>query len=881
MNATYRLQLRPGFGFAEVRTLLPYLRRLGISHLYLSPITEARPGSLHGYDVVDHSRIREELGGAQGFSDLQQEARALGLALILDFVPNHADAGPTSFRWQDVLAYGPHSPYARYFDVQWDPLKPELKGKILLPFLGRPYGDALDGGEITLAYHGGRFYAAYHAHRFALSPATYADILDAARPLAREEAIDLAETVRAYRLLSPSQREALEALRPRLEDLAARIPLDRVLEQFTGERLHALLDQQFWRLAHWKTAGHEINYRRFFYVNELVALRVEDNDVFAEIHGLMGALVAEDGVEGVRVDHVDGLFDPHTYLERLRRVGARRIWVEKILAPDEILPEAWDVEGTTGYDFLNDAMGVLTWPGGEIPLDQIYRRFVPRTPPYPVEVYRSKLLVMRHHLAGELFRLAYDLDRISEADYHTRDFSFEALREAIAEVVAALPRYRTYLPHDRDQAMEVLRVAIHQGRQRHPAGEPSIFEFILRVLLGEVRPDLREAAMVWTGRFQQYASVVMAKGVEDTAFYRYFRLAALNEVGGDPRRFALPAEAFHSRARFRSLRRPHTLLTTATHDHKRGEDTRMRLIALAELSEAWRRTLRLLAPLVRRYGGERGPSPADMYLFFQTLAALWEGSHRGDLADRLLAYMHKAAREAKLHTSWLNPDPDYEAAVERFVRGVMDDPRLIRWLGPLARDLARYGFINGLTQVVLKITSPGVPDFYQGSEFLDLSLVDPDNRRPVDFQCRRLVLDEIEPLIQEPDAQVLQRMLAAGDERLKLYCIARLLRLRQQQPGPFRGSYQPLAVQGPGAEHFLAYAREGEAHVVLVVVPRFPATMDARRGFTSARVLLPAALVREAPTEVLSGRVLHVPEHLDPTGLPLPWAVFLTRRSVD
>lgn len=877
MNATYRLQLRPGFGFAEVRTLLPYFRRLGISHLYLSPITEARPGSTHGYDVTDHNQIREELGGPKGFARLLEEAQAHGLALILDFVPNHAAIGPSNARWQDVLAYGPHSPYARYFDVEWEPLKPELRRKILLPFLGRPYGEALDDGEIRLVYDGGRVFAGYHEHRFAICPATYPDILETVPAADHEAAGDLPELIDAYRGLHPSRRDELEDLRSRLETLAARLRVDAALAEVSRERLHALLERQFWRLAYWKTAGHEVNYRRFFYVNDLVALRVEDEEVFADEHRLLGQLVGRQGVDGIRVDHIDGLADPHGYLSRLRDLGARRIWVEKILAQGETLPEVWPVDGTTGYDFLNDVMGVLTWPGGELPLQRLYRRFVPDTPPYDVDAYRSKLLVMRHHLAGELFRLAYDLDRISEADYHTRDFSFEALREAVAETIAALDRYRTYLPEERANAAQVLREAVHLARRRHPAAEPTTFDFIQRVLLGDVREHVRAAAAAWTRRFQQYASTVMAKGVEDTAFYRYPRLAALNEVGGDPTRVGLAAEAFHARARFRALHYPQGLLATATHDHKRGEDTRMRLIVLAEVHDMWRRTLARLQPLIREHRREGRPSAADIYLFLQTLTALWEGTPDDEWARRLAAYLLKAAREAKVHTSWMNPDADYEAALARFMGDMLADPRLPGRIDALVRTLGRFGFVNSMTQVMLKITVPGVPDFYQGCELLDLSLVDPDNRRSIDFSRRQRLLDELEPLLQRPDAGVLRRMLDAQDERLKLYITARLLRLRASCAEIFDGGHRALEVDGPTSEHVLAYAREAEGWAMVVIVPRFGAVLDSTGGgLEGTRIRLPGAHASGRWTEVLSGTSWGLDDIVVPSEFPLPWAALLS-----
>lgn len=877
MIATYRLQLGPGFGFDDARALLPYLRRLGISHLYLSPITDARRGSTHGYDVVDHNRIRDELGGPDGFWALLRAARAAGLALILDIVPNHAGVGARNARWQDVLAYGPHSPYAFHFDIEWQPLKPELRRKVLLPYLGRPYGEALDAGEITLVFEEGRLSAAYGRGRFALAPVTYADVLTAALDGEDVHDRDAAAALAAeFATLAPHERGRADTLRTRLAVLAGRLSLPARLARVCGERLHAILERQFWRLAMWTVAAHEINYRRFFDINDLVGLRMERPEVFDDAHRLVARLAAQPGVEGVRVDHVDGLFDPQAYLERLRAIGVRGIWVEKILAPGETLPPGWPVEGTSGYEFLNDVLALLTRPQGALPLDRAYRWFVRDPRPYADVVYESRRLVTDTSLAGELSRLAYSLDRISEGDYHTRDFTFEALRQALGDVVAAFPRYRTYLPHDREDAARTIREAVHEARRRHPGAEPTVYAFIGGVLMGEVAPPLRAAAAAWAAQFQQYAAPVAAKGVEDTAFYRWLRLVALNEVGGAPDRFGLTTQAFHARARFRAHRYPRTLLATATHDHKRGEDLRARLVALAEIPETWRRTVGLLSGLARRHRSPDGPSRRDEYLFYQTLAGLWHGADRDALAGRLATYMQKAAREAKLHTSWLNPDVVYEAALERFVRGMIADARVGRAVDPLARALARAGFANSLSQLVVKLTSPGVPDFYQGTELLDLSLVDPDNRRPVDFAARAGLLDELEPHLAQPDPAVLRGWVEAVDPRLKFFVTVRLLRFRQAHPALFAGAYRPLDAEGSQADCLVAYAREAEDAALVVAVPRFPLALERAGGWGTTRLTLPAEVRGRAWSDVLTEEPLGAQAAGRPAAWPLPWAVLFS-----
>ena len=881
MTATYRLQLTPDLGFAEVEALVPYLRRLGVSHLYLSPITEARPGSTHGYDVIDHNTVREAFGGRAAFESLRETAVEAGLGLVLDFVPNHAGVGPANEGWQDVLAYGRHSAYAHHFDVDWTPLKPELRGKILLPFLGTTYGEALDDGEITLAYEEGRFYAAYYEHRFPLSPRTYPRVLDALLPeYERTDAyFDLQELRDAFAELTPEARERAEALCRRLDAVDVAFDPDTLATALDRPALHELFEAQHWRLAYWKTAGREINYRRFFTINDLVGLRMEDEDLFWGAHRLLGDLLAEEGVDGVRIDHIDGLFDPHEYLDRLRDLGADRIWVEKILAPGETLPEGWPVEGTTGYDFLNDAMGVLLRDDGEAALDRVYRRMVPGAPSFEESVYRSKSLVIGQTLTSELARLAYGLDRLSEADYHTRDVPLAALREALREIVAAIDRYRTFLPYDEERAREVVEPAIRRALQRNPAAEPTVFDFVERAILGELREDLRADQRAWVGRLQQYTGPVAAKGIEDTAFYRYNRLAALNEVGGEPGTFGVHDHAFHARNRFRARQYPEALTTTATHDHKRGADTRMRLLGLAERPDRWGDVVQALDAIGDDHRGAHGPSPNDAYLFYQTLAALWCGAHgaprgpdaRDALVERLRDYMEKAAREAKQQTSWINPNEDYEADLEAFVRGVATDPETPGVLDDFAATLAEAGFANRLGQLVLKATAPGVPDVYRGTELADLSLVDPDNRRPVDWDRRRSVLEELAPLLDAPSAEAVRSLLDSPDPRAYLYLTARLLRWRRAHPALAGAEgYIDLSPEGEGAGNWLAFARftgpeDAPEAALLTVVARHPLTRD---DDAPAALPLPPPLAGRAWTDVLTGDTLRPGDTLDLRALP-------------
>jgi len=820
MVATYRIQVQPGFGFGEIEKLLPYLSQLGISHLYLSPITEARRGSTHGYDVVNHNAIREELGGRAGFESLSRAAGEAGLKLIIDFVPNHAGVGPYNEYWQDMLAYGPHSPFAAYFDVDWNPIKPELQGKILLPFLGKTYGEVLDEGELELTYEDGYLYATYFEDRFRLNPASYTTVLQSAMDAAErtEPYWDLKDLSRAYATLEPSEREKAEALRKRFTLLAKRFDLTGVLPEFNGERLHHLLQQQFWRLSYWKTAASEINYRRFFDINGLVALRMEDDQVFWDAHQLLAELLASDTLDGVRIDHVDGLFDPLEYLARLRNVGAGKIWVEKILAPGETLPDSWPVDGTTGYEFMNDVMRVLVDERGRLPLERACRRAVGPYPTFADTAYESKKLVIGTSLSSELFRLSYELDRISEADYHTRDFTLEAIQHALTEIVAVFDRYRTYLPREKETARAAVQLAVHRARSRNPVAEPTVFDFVASVILGDVREDLIPGRRAWVGRFQQYTAPVAAKGVEDTAFYRFVPFSALNEVGGEPDEFHQTLHAFHSHGRFRAHRYPHNLLATATHDHKRGEDTRMRLIALSEVPDLWEETARALNEISEDHRTDGAPSPTDAYLFFQTLVALWDPDHRDELRERVGTYMEKAARESKRQTSWTNPDPSYEEALQHFVSAMIDDARTGPAIEPLSSRLAELAFANSLSQLVLKMTSPGVPDIYQGCELFDLSLVDPDNRRPVDYALRRRYLGELQSMLSHPSASAVQELIDQRDERAKMYITAALLKLRRDLPDLFAGDYIPCETAEDGP--WIAFQRRYQDQWLLVAVPR-------------------------------------------------------------
>ena len=885
MNATYRLQLTPDFTFADVERLLPYFDKLGVSHLYLSPITEARLGSTHGYDVIDHNRVREAFGGREGLDALMAAAKTHDLKLLVDFVPNHAGVAPRNAFWNDVLAYGPYSPYAGFFDIDWHPLKLELADKVLLPSLGSPYGEILDSGELGFLYLDGRFYVTYYDSRFALNPASYPVILERLLPKFERSDVyfDLKDLLDAYTELQPTEVEKAEALRVRLTALAEQLKLGELeLPVLEPAEMHALLERQFWRLAHWQTAGYDINYRRFFDINELVALHMETPDVFWTAHKLLGELALDETLEGVRIDHIDGLFDPQGYLDNLKALGVKKAWVEKILAAGEVLPEAWITEGTSGYEFMNDVLGVLVQPSGEDPLLKTYRRFLGTVKPYEDEVHDAKLLVMETSLAGELVRLSTELERLAAADYHTRDFTLQALQDALAEIIAAFPRYRTYLPHGADEAKTIVGEAVEAAKRRNPATEKSVYDFIQSCLLTEREGELELARLAFVGRFQQYTAPVTAKGLEDTTFYRYLPFAARNEVGGEPERFATELHAFHARARFRAYRYPENLLATATHDHKRGEDTRMRLATLSEIPDLWDETVTKLherATELQRLSATGTPfssqlNGSDVYLMYQLLGALLKGETPEGLKERLLPYMEKAMREAKLRTSWLNPNSDYEDAVKGLLTQILDDDTALGILEPLAAEMARLGFHNTLTQTIIKLTTPGVPDFYQGTEFLDLSLVDPDNRRPVDYEARGKLIDRLEPLIADPNAETLQGWLEAQDPQAKMYLTTRLLRIRREHPELFAGEYRDLNAEGDGSEHVIAYTREGGGAALLTFVTRFPKTAEST-DLSKVKAELPEQLRGKTWLELFSGREF-TQDTFSPTDFPLPFAVLLS-----
>jgi (1->4)-alpha-D-glucan 1-alpha-D-glucosylmutase len=918
-RATYRLQFNAGFTFADATALLPYLEALGVSHVYASPYLKARPGSAHGYDIVSHDALNPEIGDEADFDRFCRGLAERGMGQILDFVPNHMGIGKgENAWWLDVLEWGPDSRHADYFDIEWAPRQPWLRGKVLLPVLGDVYGAVLERGELALRLDAvsGSFGVAYFDRSFPISPRHYGEIIRrglvqvAPAAPAPEALAPLGDLAAAFAALGPrsgrahrAQRdEQAAALKRRLAGLAAEPTAADVLaaaaQAYSGRPgepgsflpLHQLLDRQFYRLAHWPAAADAVNYRRFFDIADLAGIRIEEPELFERSHRLIGDWIAKGVLQGLRIDHIDGLYDPEEYCRRLRALVAERgggagftIHLEKILARHERLRESWPVDGTTGYEVMNLLNGILVDPAGERALDRAYHRFLGESVSFDDLLRDAKALVVDHLLASELNVLANALDRLSESHWLSRDFTMERLQRALRAVVIAFPVYRTYVS-PRGTTTEDRRDidwAVAEARRRCPEIDGGVFDFLHDALTADLagrgsysRTEVLRFAM----KLQQYTGPVMAKALEDTAFYRYARLLSLNEVGGDPRQFGVSLAAFHHANRERARRWPNAILATATHDSKRGEDIRPRLDLLSELPGDWAELSRRWATLNRfarrRHAGRRAPSRKDEYLIYQTLLGAWpsqEGEPEG-FADRIAGYLTKALREAKQRTSWARPDEGYEAACIGFARRLLQRDRPNPFLDsflPFQRRVAALGALGSLVQTVLKLTVPGLPDLYRGAELWDLTLVDPDNRRPVDFALHARRLAEVRALGERPllqrQASLASLLEAWPDGRIKLYLIWRLLALRRERPALFAtGDYQPLAAAGPRLDQVVAFGRrQGEARLVVVAGRFFTRLSDETGRYQPARwadTQLPLPADQPGPfTELLTGRRIAPP----------------------
>ncbi|MBB5235326.1 malto-oligosyltrehalose synthase [Deinococcus budaensis] len=881
-SSTYRLQLHAGFDFAAARRLLPYLARLGVTEVYLSPVWTSTPGSTHGYDVTDHAQVNPALGGEAGLRRLSARARELGLGLILDFVPNHMGIqGGHNPYWEDVLTHGQASRYAHFFDISWQPLKRALENKVLLPVLGEQYGRVLERGELVLHREGGTFFLTYWERRLPVSPRTLAGPLTALAAelvglLPAADHAELASVARAAANLPVSTSADLtdedrlaraqesEVITRRLGTLAeasrpVRAALDRMVTETNADpaRLDALIQDQNYRLASWRVAAEQINYRRFFDINDLAALRMEDPRVFDWAHAKLFELIGDGVVTGVRLDHTDGLYDPAGYFRALQRGAARalgREWrgeegealplyvvAEKILEPGEALPGDWAIHGTTGYDFLAQLGGTFVEAGHEEEVTAIYRRFTGDRASYGEHLYAGKHLIQRVSLPGEVNVLAEHLERLAEADLRFRDFTLSQLREVIRETIASFPVYRTYVreggsrePGDDAKIEHAVREA---KAHRAAAGrdlDPSLFDFLSAVLRLDAPGEATRARYAdFALKFQQLTGPVTAKGAEDTAFYRYARLLSLNEVGGDPALFGTPPRAFHAAARARQARWPHAMLAASTHDTKRGEDTRARISVLSELPQTWAAYLSGWSPLIRSLEQDldtgRAPAALDTYTLLQTVLGAYPLDGRlEDFGERLSAYLLKAAREAKLRTSWAAPDGEYEAALEHLVRGLLGHERFLSSLGELHARISTHGAQNGLSATLVRLTAPGVPDTYQGCEGWNQSLVDPDNRRPVDYPARARLLARIEKRWPVDGPGLAADLLARyPDGGVKLLVTWAALRARRAHPELFRhGGYRPIEA----GKYLLAFAREHADEVAVTVAPRLTLTLTREKA---------------------------------------------------
>lgn len=948
-RSTYRLQLHSGFNFGDAEAVLPYLRKLGIGDCYVSPVFEARPGSMHGYDITRHDRLNPELGGEEGFARFTAARREAGMGLLLDIVPNHMGVGNDSVWWQDVLENGRTSEYAEYFDIDWDPLKEDMRGKLLLPILGDQYGKELESGRIQIAIENGVGKVKYYDHTMPLAPRALPVIFPEEQTEEfpenlREMLRDLTHHVPPNSTpdtgLAVQRRAQLEEIQPRIrEALAApanQAAIAAALKKVNGtvgdphsfDQLHAVLEEQPYRLAFWRVSAEEINYRRFFDVNDLVGLRMENPVVFAATHCLIRRMLAEKQVTGLRVDHCDGMFNPRQYLIRLQLLyvasqckGAKPVgpvapngieseireslrgydWskvqgplyvvVEKILEPREALPREWPVRGTSGYDFIHFANQIFIQRENRKRFTDLYNSVTGHTWDPEEVIYRSKLQVMQNALSSETYVLTNLLSQLGSADRRARDFTDNLLEVAIRETIACFPVYRTYIDDrgryaERDHAY--IRQAIARAKYRNPDMDASAFDFLENALLlhGKSGEEIDQRELYFALKFQQLTGPVMAKGVEDTAFYAYNRFISSNEVGSSIRAFGIPVEMLHASNKDRLENSPDAMLATSTHDTKRSEDVRNRLNVISELKLMWPAFVRRAQRLNARFkqtleDGRVAPDANEEYLIFQTIAGAWpwkmdSAEDRKQFIERLQQYMTKALSEAKVNLSWVNPNEKYVAAVHAFVARILtpdadgSERKFVEALNLLLPALKLFGAVNSLAQVVLKVASPGVPDFYQGCEMWDLSLVDPDNRRPVDYAVRASALDALLHKAEaEGELAVCRDVMAAmEDGRVKLWTTHRALALREETPEVFRrGEYVSLATaEEEHAQHLVAFLRRSGEECVLVAVPRFACTLMRQRAELPVgaawgeAALLAQECVGKRLRNVFTGEEMVVPE---------------------
>jgi (1->4)-alpha-D-glucan 1-alpha-D-glucosylmutase len=944
-RATYRVQFNPQFTFQDAKAIVPYLAALGISHLYASPILQARPDSTHGYDTSDYSRLNEQLGSDEDFEALVATLHAHGIGLIVDMVPNHMGIGTDANEWwMDVLENGPSSVWAPVFDISWQPVKAELANKVLLPVLDRQYGDVLESGKITLQYRNGAFYIDYVGMNSPVTPDSYNMILSAALDFIEtsDEALPELQSIMTALGHLPAYTDQTSdkvAERSREKEIAkrrlaalterseiVREAITQAIQNFNGhagnpesfDRLDDLLSAQPYRFASFQVAGDEINYRRFFSINDMAAIRIETPEVFDAVHQRIVEMIADGHIDGLRIDHPDGLWEPAAYFRRLQALyvetkcaaneveladddfdswlNARQsqiadgsalpfyVVVEKILSETEPLPDDWMVYGTTGYDFLNLANGIFVNTRQAERMTEIYQRFTQQNATYSDLVYNAKLATMGESLASEINALGHELDQIAEQSRAYRDFTLNGLTRALREVIASMSIYRTYLTEpdtvsDRDR--DYIIKAVNDARRRNPSTLRSILTFVRDILLlhnlDAFRPEDHARVINFVKKFQQMTGPVMAKSVEDTVFYVYHRLISLNEVGGHPDQFGLTSEHFHEQNAARAANWPHAMLASSTHDTKRSEDVRARINVLSEMPDAWEAAVFRWSEINRdkktQVEDQPAPDTNDEYLYYQTLLGMWDAGDESQAEaqrERLHAYMRKALNEAKVNTSWVNPNDDYMAAVDTFIDRTLNDQAFMSNVLAFQQPIVFYGKLNALSQTLLKLTAPGVPDIYQGTELWDLSLVDPDNRRAVDYEKRQKLLAD---LSESRDEQSLPEIGSAMDDgAAKLFMIAKALRVRREQPTLFsHGSYVPLMAEGQCSEHVCAFAREFDGQRMIVVVPRLVAGLLkgetqmplGKNVWDDTALLLPEQLRHAAYRDVFTGAtIMPQGEHL-------------------
>jgi len=919
--STYRIQFNKDFPFEKGQDIIPYLHRLGVTTLYASPLFKARSGSAHGYDVTDPGQMNPELGGEEAFEAFSNTLTQHEMTLLLDIVPNHMAASPENLWWLHVLENGPSSEYSNYFDIVWQTSTSgePLESKVVLPILGSHYGTVLENQELQVVRDGGEFYVAYWENRLPLDPKTYRVVLEQRYGILRDRLSHHASAYREYEALIELTEEMPDRLtvdpelveRRRTGTTRLKAELERLCEtypeinEFIEENLRLingtpgdpqsfdtldhLISAQAYRLAFWRVANAEINYRRFFDVADLVSMRIEDEDVFRARHERLVDLIGSGRLHGLRIDHIDGLHDPEGYLERLQAflspardqlaTGEQEtyILVEKILAEHEHLRETWQTAGTTGYDFLNLVNGLLIDGSATDRLTDIYQRVSGIDQSFEEIAYQQKRRVMAELFSGDVRSLVTWLDRLSAYDRHGRDLTQRELGQALSELTSRFPVYRTYTRTlEVDEAdLAWIEEAIEPAIEARPDLRRA-FNFLRRVLTLNFPSSLPEEQkpewLAFVMRWQQFAGPIMAKGHEDTALYIYHRLSAANDVGAEPGRIGVPVEEFHARNEMQARDWPHAMNATSTHDTKRSEDVRARMNVISELAGKWdtrvTRWQEINAAVKPVIDGDAFPEGNTEYLIYQTLIGAWplEEQHAPEFRERLKSYLLKATREAKTHTSWINPNDDYEGAIQTFIDAILADGN-----SPFMSDFREfelatrwYGALNSLTQVLLKLTAPGVPDVYQGNELWDFSLVDPDNRRPIDYELRSRLLDQLQTSMPQP-AELLENW---TDGRIKLWLTHATLAFRRDHPALFLdGEYLPLDVNGPNAAHLVAFARRHEDEWAIVVAPRLYATLAASAGLA----------IGDAPVgDVWKGTTVTLPE-----GAPKEWSQVIATGCVS